>query len=371
MLHGLSYITFYCGLCCCKAQVLPLPGLLMCSLHKHINVLRVFILLLCTSVTLPKPLADIQPTQQPRCQAHVNSPFPASFWLVKTIKTGGTTLAGVLRQICAHTGVVPVNKRSINPLEQLPDAEAAAALRDVIAAAKNATDAAEFAIITHLNYSDAKLAAFQSALGGRRPLLLTSARHPLGRTYSHFIQAKCANAAAMLGGKIIECDRNVTYMNKLLELDNIRNRWSFVKVPSRHNLVYNYIRGNTTTAEAALAPYDFVFISERMDEGEQCYCYMGGGVWWLCYCGQYVTWQAGCLNSQGQGLTPHATSCIAQQFTVHTHFMFRSQHIMSSICCILRRPRRPFGQTACQRLHSATALLLHCPSCCSTRHIHA
>jgi hypothetical protein len=196
------------------------------------------------------------------------SPFPASFWLVKTIKTGGTTIASVLRQLCGQYGVVPVNKRRINPLEQMPDAQAAAALHGLVQGARNATDASEFAIITHLNFSHAKLAAFQSALDGRRPLLFTAVRHPLSRTYSHFIQAKCANAAAILGGKIIECDTNTTFMAKLLELDNVRNRWSFVKVPSRHNLVFNYIRGNATTAEAALKPYDFVFVSERMDEGD-------------------------------------------------------------------------------------------------------
>jgi hypothetical protein len=131
-----------------------------------------------------------------------------------------------------------VNKRSINPMERLADAEAAAALQSLVLSAKNATDALEFSIITHLNFSDAKLAAFQAALDGRRPLVFTSVRHPVDRTYSHFIQAKCANAAAILGGKIIECDRNETYMNKLLELDSIRNRWSFVRVPSRHNLLY-------------------------------------------------------------------------------------------------------------------------------------
>lgn len=155
-------------------------------------------------------------------ELHPITPFPENFWLVKTIKTGGTTLASVLRQLCAHYGVVPVRKRSINPLEQMPDAAAAAALHDVVMATKNASDAAAFAVITHLNYSDAKLTAFQSAVG-RRPLLFTSVRHPLARTYSHFIQAKCANAAAVLKGKIIECDRNETYMEKLLELDDIRS----------------------------------------------------------------------------------------------------------------------------------------------------
>lgn len=74
----------------------------------------------------------------------------------------------------------------------------------------------------------------------------------------------------MLGGKIIECDRNETFMNRLLELDDVRNRWSFVRVPSRHNLMYNYVRGNATSPEAALAKYDFVFVSERMDEGAPC-----------------------------------------------------------------------------------------------------
>lgn len=211
-----------------------------------------------------------QPQWQPSCPStqHIVSPFPTSFWLVKTVKTGGTTLASVLRQICAHYGVVPVNKPSINPLEKLADAEAAAALQSLVLGAKNATDALEISIITHLNFSDAKSAAFRAALGGRRPLLFTSVRHPVNRTYSHFIQSKCANAAAILGGKIIECDRNATYMNKLLELDSIRNRWSFVQVPSRHNLLYHYVRGNATTAEAALAQYDFVFVAERMDEGE-------------------------------------------------------------------------------------------------------
>lgn len=225
----------------------------------------------------------LQPIYQPRCTSPAHpagvalqqappewqvSPFPASFWLVKTIKTGGTTIASVLRQICGQYGVVPVNKRRINPLEQMPDAKAATALHGLVQGANNATDASEFAIITHLNFSHAKLAAFQSALGGRKPLLFTAVRHPLPRTYSHFIQAKCANAAAILGGKIIECDTNTTFMAKLLERDSIRNRWSFVKVPSRHNLMFNYIRGDATTAEAALEPYDFVFVSERMDEGE-------------------------------------------------------------------------------------------------------
>jgi hypothetical protein len=211
-----------------------------------------------------------QPPLQPSCPSpqHIVSPFPISFWLVKTVKTGGTTIASVLRQICARYGVVPVNKRSINPLERLADAEAAAALQSLVLGAKNATDALEFSVITHLNFSDAKLAAFQAALDGRKPLLFTSVRHPLARTYSHFIQAKCANAAAVLGGKIIECDRNETYMIKTLELDSIRNRWSFVRVPSRHNLLYHYMRGNATTVETALSHYDFVFVAERMDEGE-------------------------------------------------------------------------------------------------------
>lgn len=208
--------------------------------------------------------------QQLTCasEQHPVTPFPTSFWLVKTIKTGGTTLAGVLRHICGHYGVVPVNKRRINPLERLSDEAAAAGLQQLVQGAKNMTDASEFAIITHINFSDAKLAAFQSVVGGRRPLLFTSVRNPLTRTYSHYIQAKCAAAAAMLGGKIIQCDTNTTYMDKLLSLDNIRNRWNFVHDTSRHNLMYKYVKGNATSPEAALAKYDFVFVSERMDEGE-------------------------------------------------------------------------------------------------------
>lgn len=240
------------------------------------------VLLLCIQCVVAETTTPVQQQQQQPADAHNTqprcydsssktavSPFPSSFWLVKTIKTGSTTIASVLRQICAHYGVVPVSKRGINPIERLADVHAAAALRQLVLHARNATDASEFSIITHLNYSDAKLDAFQAALDGRRPLLFTSVRHPLQRTYSHFIQAKCANAAAVLGGKIIECDRNATYMHKLLELDSIRNRWSYVRVPSRHNLVFNYVRGNTTTAEAALAQYDFVFVAERMDEGQQ------------------------------------------------------------------------------------------------------
>jgi hypothetical protein len=249
----------------------------------NLLVFLLLTILLCAGAETKSPLM-LQQQQQP-ADAHRTrpgcydssgssstgggSPFPASFWLVKTVKTGSTTIASVLRQICAHYGVVPVSKRGINPVERLADGAAAAALRELVLRARNATDASEFSIITHLNYSDAKLGAFQAALDGRQPLLFTSVRHPLQRTYSHFIQAKCANAAAVLGGKIIECDRNATYLHKLLELDNIRNRWSFVRVPSRHNLVFNYVRGNTTTAEAALAQYDFVFVSERMDEGKQ------------------------------------------------------------------------------------------------------
>lgn len=163
------------------------------------------------TTTPPHPQPATQQPQQPRCPdptatttatttttstsgngapARPRFPFPASFWLVKTIKTGGTTLASVLRHVCAHYGVVPVRKRHVNPIEQMQDAQAAAALGALVSAARNATDSAHFAIITHLNFSDAKLAAFQRALpdDGGRPLLFTAVRHPLARTYSHFIQ---------------------------------------------------------------------------------------------------------------------------------------------------------------------------------------
>lgn len=33
---------------------------------------------------------------------------------------------------------------------------------------------------------------------------------------------------------------------------------------------FNYMRGNASTPQEALAQYDFVFVSERMDEGESC-----------------------------------------------------------------------------------------------------
>jgi hypothetical protein len=203
-----------------------------------LKVAAVALLLLLLPSCLPAAAAAQSPPpqqQQQRCRLTehdstdvVLAPpaFPASFWLVKTIKTGGTTLAGVLRHVAAHYGVVPLNKRRVGPLEALPDAAAAAGLRALLREARNATDARDFALIMHLNFSDAKLAAWRHALAegtvpGRgplqqqeQPLLLTAVRHPLARTYSHFIQAKCANAAAALGGKIIQCDTNATFMAK-------------------------------------------------------------------------------------------------------------------------------------------------------------
>lgn len=49
--------------------------------------------------------------------------------------------------------------------------------------------------------------------------------------------------------------------------DTVEARWNFVrKYP--HNHCFNYMRGNASTPEAALAQYDFVFVAERMDECE-------------------------------------------------------------------------------------------------------
>lgn len=227
------------------------------------------------------------------CAAVPVTPFPRSFWWVLSIehvpkhlrllairlypplagryvkahKTGSSTLAGVFRNICAHHGITPVKKNKFNPLEWMPDAQAAAKLGELVDAARNATDALEFAIITHLNFSHPKLNAFLRAMDGLRPLLFTAVRHPLKRTYSHFIQKKCAQVHGILGGR--QCDRSQAHLNKALEFDTIENRWKFVKQPSMRDYMFNYIRGNATTVEAALAQYDYVFVTERMDEGRQ------------------------------------------------------------------------------------------------------
>lgn len=70
-----------------------------------------------------------------------------------------------------------------------------------------------------------------------------------------------------------------------MKKDMLEQRWQYVKAYP-HNHCFNYIRGNASTPEAALAQYDFVFVAERMDECEYGPGWVGRPTsnWYLVQC---------------------------------------------------------------------------------------
>lgn len=178
------------------------------------------------------------------------SPFPQNFWLIKTHKTAGSTLAGIFRQIAAHYGVYALDfGHSWDTFQKMSNPE----VEEFFNVAKSHSDF--IAAVNHRPYSD----DVANILGGRGrgPLKYTALRHPVSRTYSHFFQDKCFHSVKDTGS----CD-----------YDTVDERWTFAKNETLHNHQYHYIKGQKEgSLEEVLAQYDFTFVTERFDECKFCF----------------------------------------------------------------------------------------------------
>eukprot|EP00775_Hariotina_reticulata_P001783 gene1783-2117_t len=149
-----------------------------------------------------------------------------------TFKTGSTTLSTIFRTISAHYGVVPVSYQLVQfRAQHLGTGKEAMGIVDFdinmdvlkklfkgVYTLVNTLGVVAVAIESHLPYQEEVAALFRTP-----PLLFTVQR------------------------------------------DTLDNRWAYAKRQSS-DFLYHYIRGNASTVEAAAAKYDFIFVTERMDE---------------------------------------------------------------------------------------------------------
>eukprot|EP00775_Hariotina_reticulata_P005494 gene5494-5729_t len=113
----------------------------------------------------PNPCYTLDPTQRDGCSTRPQhkdalpaSPFPVSFWLVKTFKTGSSTLAGVFRSISSHYGIVPISEQATRP-ESMTNVTV---LAEAMKAAKEVSYADNMiSIVTHLPYTEPIFEAFR------------------------------------------------------------------------------------------------------------------------------------------------------------------------------------------------------------------
>lgn len=212
----------------------------------------------------------------------MTTPFPVNFWYVKTYKTGSTTLSSVFNSICQHYGVVWLKWDEMKVVFQLSDKGTKptpyqVGMKNAIDKVFNSSDFNYVAITSHIPYSE------QAAELIQQPLMrFTSVRHPVARVHSHFIQTLCFWTAVRMGWKPFAplntsgppgpsaCDSgdDSTYMQLATANDTVEHRYDFAKKHFQQNLMYWYIRGDARTVEDAADQYDFIFVSERMNEGE-------------------------------------------------------------------------------------------------------
>lgn len=243
-----------------------------------------------TRTIIPITMDKIQrlPTHQrwcpnPSAPFPTTTPFPANFWYVKTFKTGSTTLSSVFNSICVHYGIIWLRWDTVKNVAQL-EIEGSSptpfeqGMKDAISSVYAATDIEHLAITSHIRYSD------EGARQFRQPLSrFTSVRHPVARVHSHFIQNLCYNTAQAMGWRPgspadsdgppgpSACDNgdDASYLQLALRNDTIEHRWEFARKRFQQNMMFWYIQGSTETVEDAADQYDFIFVSERMNEGEQ------------------------------------------------------------------------------------------------------
>eukprot|EP00775_Hariotina_reticulata_P000809 gene809-1125_t len=144
----------------------------------------------------PNPCYTLNHTQRDGCSTRPQqrdalpaSPFPVSFWLVKTFKTGSSTLAGVFRSISSHYGIVPISEEATRDEMVINVTVLAGAMK----AARHVSYADNMiSIVTHLPYAEPVFEAFREiSITPPQPLLFTTIRNPVSRVYSSYVQDAC------------------------------------------------------------------------------------------------------------------------------------------------------------------------------------
>jgi hypothetical protein len=136
-------------------------------------------------------------------------------------------------------------------------------MKAVFESAYNLTDALGVGLVNHLPYNVDVAGMFKGPL-----LLFTVVRHPVSTFHSLFTYRSCYR---LPGATWETCGNNFDlhkeFVDAVRQRDTLENRWAFAK-EQPPNRIYDYIRGGASSVETAAAQYDFIFVTERMDEGE-------------------------------------------------------------------------------------------------------
>ncbi|KAL4521364.1 hypothetical protein Ndes2437B_g08044 [Nannochloris sp. 'desiccata'] len=183
--------------------------------------------------------------------------FPRDFWLVKTKKTGGSTLKGILNGLCAHHAMTCMTM----PVDE--DGQ----VYGFWEATRGTTQIARYRQLGFKHLAITDHGKYDSVLAAqlRNPLLFTSVRDPVSRVISHFFfvyregGAKGAPDLLTMTNKALSNNQPIPQevLDKMKEY-----------VIQEENLMFKDIadKPKEATPFDALQPYDFIFVQERFDE---------------------------------------------------------------------------------------------------------
>ena len=182
------------------------------------------------------------------------TPFPASFWFVKTYKTGSSTMAGIFRQICAHYGIACLKS-------QFSLFQSAEEIHDAALRAKSVG----FEHVAVANHGEYMPGAARSL--GEGHFLFTTVRHPISRVLSHYFY-RLISDPAKADKKPYTVAEGVECINNLEKNQTCGLLKGFVRnsLVAEGDTLFNYIRGETRTPKEAFDQYNFLFVTERFDE---------------------------------------------------------------------------------------------------------
>lgn len=183
------------------------------------------------------------------------------------VPLGLIVLRCTCRTICARYGIIVVSEQAAR---EVPDYQE---LKDGLNAARNVSYADHMvAIVTHMQFSESSYQLLKTiSISPPRPMLFTSLRNAVSRTYSSYVQDACMSVARQKYQQAYtdQCGGlsggNSDIMQQALQNDTDANRWDYIKA-SPGNMNYNYMRGNASSPTEVLKMFDFIFVMERMDE---------------------------------------------------------------------------------------------------------
>jgi hypothetical protein len=213
----------------------------------------------------PSPFTGLNVSSAYMPLTAVVSPFPASFWYVKNVKVGGSTLAGVLRGVATRSGVAALNPKpgriGWKKVDEIRSAAAAA----------HALGFEHTAITNHGAYlPEAGEFLTTPAVAPRTPLLFTTVRHPVGRVLSAYFFNLIGEHRGRTGVYTREegerCVADLRAGRSCALLEGFEDHYVHGDGPFGRNHVFKYISGGKESPKAAYEQYDFVFVTERFDE---------------------------------------------------------------------------------------------------------